>query len=349
MMALVAATMALTMVPLPANSAPNIDVDPLVGRILRTCDRRAFATLNDYSAVAAGLSVWKRTLAAGRCPDFEGVDAAATAWPPQPLLGALTDVMSDMGLPRATERHPSLAAAALAAVLDAAVRFAEKRAADADVSTSIVVPTANDESDTSEHEPVSDECEDAHEFRYEAEAEAEADAEAEAEGNQQKGNEEYEARQLADALAREWSAPLQGVRAVEGLGAAAGGDVGLLTAAPGTTFSPADGLWCALAARSFPCLGLRLGPPSQTDLPIQLSHGSIHPPACPPLSMRPLCHTCRTALPRTIPQATRRLAQARVAAGAPARSRRAQSTPLATRTARSRRRRATSRSKHRGR
>ena len=44
-------------------------------------------------------------------------------WPPQPLLGTLTDTLSRLSLPRATARHPSLVPAALAAVLAAASEF----------------------------------------------------------------------------------------------------------------------------------------------------------------------------------------------------------------------------------
>ena len=52
------------------------------------------------------------------------------------------------------------------------------------------------------------------------------------------------AEQISAAFADEWSAPLRGVRAIETLGGAdGGGDAGALTAAAGSTFSPADGLW----------------------------------------------------------------------------------------------------------
>lgn len=202
--------------------------DPLVGKLLRSGTLPRSTSLDDYAAKASGLSTWRRALAAGRCPDFGGVDADSVPWPPEPLLGSLNAAMASLGLPRTTARHPSLIAAALAAVLASTVCFEEEAtAATVDV---------NDDGLEEEFDPYGDDGD----AGSEAEEAADADnSEATSEERQL----EEAARQIADAFAAEWGAPLVGVRAIEGLGAADGGDAGALTAAPGTTFSPADGLW----------------------------------------------------------------------------------------------------------
>ena len=50
-------------------------VDPYILSLLRSGG--LYTTLDDFSAAAEGLAVWRSALAAGRVPDFEGVDAAA--------------------------------------------------------------------------------------------------------------------------------------------------------------------------------------------------------------------------------------------------------------------------------
>ena len=70
-------------------------VDPSILSLLRAGG--LYTTLDDFSAAAEGLAVWRSALAAGRVPDFEGVDAAAGApWPVQPLRGALGDAMLEL-------------------------------------------------------------------------------------------------------------------------------------------------------------------------------------------------------------------------------------------------------------
>ena len=97
-------------------------VDPHILSLLRSGG--LYTSLDDFSTAAEGLAVWRSALAAGRVPDFDGVDAAdgRAPWPVQPLRGALGDAMIELGMPSTTQRHPSLVPAALAAVLAAARR-----------------------------------------------------------------------------------------------------------------------------------------------------------------------------------------------------------------------------------
>ncbi|EOD39555.1 hypothetical protein EMIHUDRAFT_200063 [Emiliania huxleyi CCMP1516] len=162
-----------------STTVPSLAIDPLITRLLRANGAAAFPpSLDEINAAAEGLTVWRHALAAGRLPDYGGTDGGLPPWPPQPLLGTLTDTLSRLSLPRATARHPSLVPAALAAVLAAASEFDARRVA-----------------------------------------------------------------AIALSVESEWASPLRGVRAVEGLGGGSGGDVGALTAAPGDSFSLADGLW----------------------------------------------------------------------------------------------------------
>ena len=116
----------------PAAAAPRahaalvvapVDVDPVVGRLIRSGRLKSSATLSDLTTSASGLSTWRRALAAGRVPDFAGIDAGDELWPPQPLLGTLCEAMIKIGMPRTTMRHPSIIPAALAAVLEACSKY----------------------------------------------------------------------------------------------------------------------------------------------------------------------------------------------------------------------------------
>ena len=207
-------------------------VDPYILSLLRSGG--LYTTLDDFSAAAGGLAVWRSALAAGRVPDFEGVDAAAGApWPVQPLRGALGDAMLELGMPSTTQRHPSLVPAALAAVLAAARRFdaasGEHEAGAPPAEGAQGASPPRDDDDWEEEEDA------AAEVAEDGDGEETAAAAAAAES----------AQRLAEELTREWTPALSGVRAVEGLqsGGAASGDVGALTAAAGGAFSPHDGLW----------------------------------------------------------------------------------------------------------
>ena len=220
--------MLLTLAFVVAIVAP-LDVDPLVGRLLRSGALKPGATLADLSTSASGLSTWRRALAAGRVPDFEGVDASDCEWPPQPLLGTLCDAMFKLGLPRTTSRHPSLIPAALQAVLAATSKFGEE------VDKASIVPNTASEGEGDWHDDDG--------WQYES-VEDETDDATEPEADDDDEERLLEAAtQIAEALASDWMAPLRGVRAVEALGGADSGDAGALTAAPGTAFSPVDGLW----------------------------------------------------------------------------------------------------------
>ena len=70
-----------------AHASLTLDVDPLVGRVVRSGALPRRTTLAELEAATEGLSVWRRALAAGRVPDYNGVDSDADPWPPQPLLG----------------------------------------------------------------------------------------------------------------------------------------------------------------------------------------------------------------------------------------------------------------------
>jgi hypothetical protein len=205
-----------------STTVPSLAIDPLITRLLRANGAAAFPpSLDEINAAAEGLTVWRHALAAGRLPDYGGADGGLPPWPPQPLLGTLTDTLSRLSLPRATARHPSLVPAALAAVLAAASEFDARRVA------AVTGESADDDTE-----------------RAAAEREGEA-AEAEA-AEAEEAEEQLQleaARQIALSVESEWSSPLRGVRAVEGLGGGSGGDVGALTAAPGDSFSLADGLW----------------------------------------------------------------------------------------------------------
>ena len=211
-------------------------VDPSILSLLRAGG--LYTTLDDFSAAAEGLAVWRSALAAGRVPDFEGVDAAAGApWPVQPLRGALGDAMLELGMPSTTQRHPSLIPAALTAVLAAARRFdaaSGEHKADAPAAEGAHGASQPRDDDVWEEEEEEEE-----------EEEAAAVAEAAEDGDGEETAAAESAQRLAEELRREWSPALSGVRAVEGLqsGGAAGGDVGALTAQAGGTFSPHDGLW----------------------------------------------------------------------------------------------------------
>ena len=215
-----------------AFSATAVD-DPLVGRLLRSGILEPTASLGELSAAASGLSAWRRALVSGRCPDFGGIDSDAP-WPPEPLLGHLTRTMSDLGLPRMTARHPSLVQQALTAVLGAAVSFGQAEgkllAEEPELETDARAEADQDFGSAP--------------TLYEEDQEAAEDAPAAALTEDDLARQMDDlARELAEALGAEWSAPLAGVRAIESLGGAAGADAGALTAAPGQQFSLADGLW----------------------------------------------------------------------------------------------------------
>ena len=204
-------------------------VDTTISRLLRSSQTlRPDATLAELDEAADGLATWRRALAAGRAPDFNGIDAAQSPWPPQPLLGTLTDAVSKLGLPRTTSRHPSLIPAALTAVLAATARFSNEVDRESLPAQSESYDAGGDWDD-----PFGTNIEDG----------------VPAEDEEQPLDDEDErlreaAEQISAAFADEWSAPLRGVRAIETLGGAdGGGDAGALTAAAGSTFSPADGLW----------------------------------------------------------------------------------------------------------
>ena len=213
----------------PAPKPSTVDVDPIIGRLLRSSSyaRHPSTTITDLIATSTGLSIWRRALTSGRVPDFDGVDQSAP-WPPQPLCGQLSEAMSKLGLPRTTVRHPSLVPAALAAVLAATARFGEEIDRRADAAAS-----ATDDRDEDEDEEYSyvydDEVNEADDSVAVPEDEEEALLQA--------------ARQIAEAFSSEWQPALRGVRTVEALGGNDGGDAGVLTAAAGMTFSPNDGLW----------------------------------------------------------------------------------------------------------
>ena len=213
----------------PAPKPSTVDVDPIIGRLLRSSSyaRHPSTTITDLIATSTGLSIWRRALTSGRVPDFDGVDQSAP-WPPQPLCGQLSEAMSKLGLPRTTVRHPSLVPAALAAVLAATARFGEEvdRRADA-------VASATDDRDEDEDEEYS--------YSYDDEVDEADDSVAEPEDEEEALLQA--ARQIAEAFSSEWQPALRGVRTVEALGGSDGGDAGVLTAAAGTTFSPNDGLW----------------------------------------------------------------------------------------------------------
>ena len=179
--------------------------DPLISRILLPEAREG--SLDDLAVAAAGMGIWRRALAAGRAPDFGGLDDASMAWPSQPLRSALEMTMTSIDLPRVTARHPSLIPAALMALLAASVRFGRSRD-DMDAASADDGSASGVGGDASRDEALNE-----------------------------------LARQAAEALAAEWSAPLQGVRAVESLGGRGGGDAGAMTAEDGRGFSPHDGLW----------------------------------------------------------------------------------------------------------
>ena len=201
-----------------------LTIDPAIGRILRTSSSGA-GSLSEVSAAADGLSVWRGALAAGRVPDWEGIDEVHTPWPPSPLRAALADRMLRLGLPRTTARHPSLIAATLAAVLAAHSQFSEAKQ-EYDTATGSV--------DTEKEDVGSDGT---------RSGDIGVDPRDNGGDDDCESNLVEAAEQIAEAFAKEWSAPLRGVRAVEGLGSADGADIGSLTAAPGDSFSTADGLW----------------------------------------------------------------------------------------------------------
>ena len=92
-----------------STTVPSLAIDPLITRLLRANGAAAFPpSLDEINAAAEGLTVWRHALAAGRLPDYGGADGGLPPWPPQPLLGTLTDTLSRLSLPRATARHPSL-------------------------------------------------------------------------------------------------------------------------------------------------------------------------------------------------------------------------------------------------
>jgi hypothetical protein len=214
-----------------AFSATAVD-DPLVGRLLRSGVLEPTASLGELSAAASGLSAWRRALVSGRCPDFGGIDSDAP-WPPEPLLGHLTRTMSDLGLPRMTARHPSLVAAALTAVLGAAVSFDQAEG-------KLLAEEPELETDA---RAGADQYFGSAPTLCEEDQEAAEDVPAALTEDDLARQIDDLARELAEALGAEWSAPLAGVRAIEALGGAAGADAGALTAAPGQQFSLSDGLW----------------------------------------------------------------------------------------------------------
>ena len=70
-----------------AAPSPALQIDPLIARLLQSGG--PCTSLDDFAAAGAGLVVWRRALAAGRVPEFDGVDAADKPWPPEPLLSSL--------------------------------------------------------------------------------------------------------------------------------------------------------------------------------------------------------------------------------------------------------------------
>ena len=194
---------------------PSLSTD-LVGKLCRS-DATISWSLSELQVAADGLSVWRLALASGRVPDWDGVDMDASPWPEQPLRSTLSDTIIRIGLPRTTARHPSLIPAALAAVWQATLRFGDALDAMALDSVTPSEEVAQFADDTSEWFDFDEEYE-AQEEEEEVEVEeVEEDVLATV------------AQEVADALATEWSAPLRGVRAVETLGGADGGDAGSLT------------------------------------------------------------------------------------------------------------------------
>ena len=217
-----------------------VQADPLIGRLLRASPDLRDAPLTELGEAAAGLSLWRRTLAAGRTPDFGQIDAHEAMWPAEPLLSALTATMASLHMPRTTARHPSLIPAALEAVLAAALRFRQRSVALADDAAA----AAGDASEEFESE-----TDGGWDSYSDWDEESERPSGVYEGGDQEDGgpssHEETKAelaRELAEALAREWRAPLRGVRAIESLGVGAM-DAGAATASPGAAFSPHDGLW----------------------------------------------------------------------------------------------------------
>ena len=253
---------------LSASVAP-LQVDPLVGQLLRSQQLRG-TTLSELSTAASGLAAWRRALTAGRVPDFDGVDTSSAPWPPQPLLGSLSDAMGKLGLPRTTARHPSLVPAALAAVLAATARFGDEadRAALARSRTETM-----DGGDWEDEQGSMSYFEDDESEALPDEEEGEEEG---ADGEEQRLAEAAEA--IAAAMANEWGAPLRAVRAVEALGGADGGaDAGALTAAAGATFSPADGLWRHTGWRELDAVQRQLG--ELTELTKLIQHLGQRPSA----------------------------------------------------------------------
>ena len=94
--------------------------DPTISRLL------VQHPTEDRCAAADGMRVWRQCLKNGRVPDFELDDAPA--WPPQPLADKIGATLTEVGLPRATLRHPSVVPSALAVVLRAAEQWAVEAA-----------------------------------------------------------------------------------------------------------------------------------------------------------------------------------------------------------------------------
>ena len=192
-------------------------VDPHILSLLRSGG--LYTSLDDFSTAAEGLAVWRSALAAGRVPDFDGVDAAdgRAPWPVQPLRGTLGDAMIELGMPSTTQRHPSLVPAALAAVLAAARRFDAASGPHETEAPQLegaqgALPPRDDDSWLEEDAAAEAEAAVVAEAGEEAEAPSAAAAES--------------AQRLAAELTKDWTPALSGVRAVEGLqsGGAAGGD-----------------------------------------------------------------------------------------------------------------------------
>eukprot|EP00962_Isochrysis_galbana_P034237 scaffold11561_cov99-Isochrysis_galbana.AAC.1 len=222
--------------------------DALIGRLLRASPEVRTASLADLSTAAAGLSVWRRALGSGRVPDYEGVDADQAAWPPEPLLSALSSAMGQMDMPRTTARHPSLIPAALEAVLAAAVRFEAQAGALADDPAAPAQGLAAEAGDDAAGGWGGDEQIDepdasgAHLDLGPVFFSGGAGAEDGADGLGGAGERAELAHRIAQALVGEWGPSLRGVAAIGKLGGS-GTDAGAATAEPGSSFSPRDGLW----------------------------------------------------------------------------------------------------------
>jgi hypothetical protein len=239
------ACLALPTLPAPSALVPWRS-DARIGRLLRASPEIRTASLADLSAAAAGLSAWRKALGAGRVPDYEGVDADQIAWPPEPLLGALSSAMGQLDMPRTTARHPSLIQAALEAVLAAAVMFQAQAGALGDDPAATVQGLAAETGDDAGggwggEDPSDEPDQSGADLGVVHFLDEEPGGEPAAAGDVTSERSEV-ARRIAQAVVGEWGPALRGVASIGRLGAS-GTDAGTATAERGSSFSPRDGLW----------------------------------------------------------------------------------------------------------